>query len=109
MKNLLNVLIQSKHQLNPNQTAVIRFDKPLYTIAKEIQWFHPAIYGQQNLVLMLGAFHIEMVLLSCLGDWLQDFKIVGGRLLCQVQVLHHQEMIHYSQVTKLEKQSMSIK
>ena len=28
--------------------------------------------GQQNLVLMLGALHIEMVLLSCLGDWPQD-------------------------------------
>ena len=30
------------------------------------------MYGPQNLVLMLGALHIEMVLLNCLGDWLQD-------------------------------------
>ena len=72
IKHLLNVLIQSIHQLNPNQTAVIGFDQPLYAFAKKIQWFQPAIYGQQNLVLMLGALHIEMVLLSCLGDWLQD-------------------------------------
>ena len=72
IKHLLNVLIQSIHQLNPNQTAVIGFDQPLYTLAKKIPWFQPAIYGQQNLVLMLGALHIEMVLLSCLGDWIQD-------------------------------------
>ena len=72
IKHLLNVLIQSIHQLNPNQTAVIGFDQPLYALAKTIQWFQPAIYGQQNLVLMLGALHIEMVLLSCFGDWFQD-------------------------------------
>ena len=72
IKHLLNVLIQSIYQLNPNQTAVIGFDQPLYPLAKKIQWFQPAIYGQQNLVLMLGVLHIKMVLLSCLGGWLQD-------------------------------------
>ena len=72
IKHLLNVLIQSIHQRNPNQTAVIGFDQPLCAIAKKIQWFQPAIYGLQNLVLMLGALQIEIVLLSCLGDWLQD-------------------------------------
>ena len=72
IKHLLNVLIQSIHQLNPNQTAVIGFDQSLYVLAKKIQWFQPAIYGRQNLVLMLYAIDIEIVLLSCLGDWLQD-------------------------------------
>ena len=72
IKHLLNVLIQSIHQLNPNQTAVIGFDQPLYVLAKKIQWFQTAIYGRQNLVLMLYAIDIEIVLLSCLGDWLQD-------------------------------------
>ena len=71
IKHLLNVLIQSIRQLNPKQTAVIGFDQPLYALAKTIQWFQPAIYGQQNLVLMLDALHIETVLLRCLGDWLQ--------------------------------------
>ena len=71
IKHLLNVLIQSIRQLNPKQTAVIGFDQPLYAPAKTIQWFQPAIYGQQNLVLMLDALHIETVLLRCLGDWLQ--------------------------------------
>ena len=72
IKHLLNVLIQSIHQLNPNQTAVIGFDQSLYVLAKKIQWFQPAIYGRQNLVLILYAIDIEIVLLSCLGDWLQD-------------------------------------
>ena len=72
IKHLSNVLIQSIHQLNPNQTAVIGFDQPVYALAKKIPWFQPVIYGQQNLVLMLGVLHIEMVLVSCLGDWLKD-------------------------------------
>ena len=72
IKHLLNVLMQSIHQLNPNQTAVIGFDQPLYVLAKKIQWFQLAIYGRQNLVVMLYAIDIEIVLLKCLGDWLQD-------------------------------------
>ena len=36
-KHLLNVLIQSIHQLNPKQTAVIGFDQPLYALTKKIE------------------------------------------------------------------------
>ena len=68
---LLHVLIKSFHYLNPNQTVVIGFDQPLYALVKKFQWFQPTAYGQQKLVLMLDALHIEMVMLSCLGDWLQ--------------------------------------
>ena len=39
IKYLLRVLMQSMHQLNPNQTAVIGFYQPLYALAKKIQWF----------------------------------------------------------------------
>ena len=60
IKHLLNVLIQSIHQLNPNQTAVLDFINPYMPSQK------------RGLVLILGALHIEMVLHSCLGDWLQD-------------------------------------
>ena len=74
IKYLLRVLMQSMHQLNPNQTAVIGFYQPLYALAKKIQWFQPAKYGQQNLVLILSVLHIEMVLLSCLGNCLQDSR-----------------------------------
>ena len=29
-------------------------------------------YRYQKLVIMLGALHIEIAMLRCLGDWLQD-------------------------------------
>ena len=72
IKHLLDILVKSIHYLNPDQSAVIGFDQPLYALAKRIQWYQPNGYGQHKLILMLGALHIEMVMLSCLGDWLQD-------------------------------------
>ena len=72
IKHLLDFLIKSIHYLNQNQTEVIGFDQPLYAWAKKVQWFQPTACGQQKLVLMLGALHIKMVMLSCLDDWLQN-------------------------------------
>ena len=72
IKHLINVLIQSINFLNPGQTAVIGLDQPLYALAKRIQWHQPLLYGEKKLVVMLGALHIEMVMLSCIGDLLQD-------------------------------------
>ena len=51
---------------------MIGLDQPLYALAKKIQWYQPSLYGEKKLVLMLGALHIEMVMLSCIGDWLED-------------------------------------
>ena len=51
---------------------VVGFDQPLYAIAKRLQWYQPDQYGYQKLVIMLGALHIEIAMLRCLGDWLQD-------------------------------------
>ena len=50
---------------------VVGFDQPLYAIAKRLQWYQPDQYGYQKLI-MLGALHIEIAMLRCLGDWLQD-------------------------------------
>ena len=33
---------------------------------------YPNIYGEDELVMMMGALHIEMVLLNAIGDWLED-------------------------------------
>ena len=71
IKHLLDVLIKSIHYLNPNQTAVISFNQPLYTLAKKFQWFQPTAYGEQKLVLMIDALHIEMVMLRSLDYWVQ--------------------------------------
>ena len=72
IKHLLNILMQSINFLNPGQAAVIGLDQPLYALAKKIQWHQPSLYGEKKLVVMLGGLHIEMVMLSCIGDWLED-------------------------------------
>ena len=64
--------MQIINYLNPGQTAVVNLDQPLYAIAKRIQWFLSNEYGHRKVVLMLGALHIEMVMLGCLGDLLED-------------------------------------
>lgn len=58
--------------LNPGQAAVVVLDQPLFAIAKRIQWFSPNEYGQNKVVFMLSALHIEMVMLSYIGDLLED-------------------------------------
>ena len=47
-------------------------DQPLYTMVKRLQWqcAHPSI-AEDKFVVMLGAMHIEKVLWTCAGDWLE--------------------------------------
>ena len=49
----------------------IGFDRLLYPIAKKLKWHHPDFYGPAKLATILGALQTEMVMLGCLGDWLQ--------------------------------------
>ena len=72
IKHVLDTLMASTKYLNPGQTSVIGLDQPLYPITKKIQWHCAKTYGKDRLVLMLGNLHIEMVIFSCLGDWLED-------------------------------------
>ena len=71
IKHILDVLGPAIDYLNPEQPMVVGFDQPLYAIAKRLQWYQPDQYGYQKLI-MLGALHIEIAMLRCLGDWLQD-------------------------------------
>ena len=64
--------METFNYLNPGQTAVFGLYQPLYAIAKRIQWLLPNDYDHRKVVLMLGALHIEMVMLGCLGDLLED-------------------------------------
>ena len=64
--------MQTINYLNLRQTAVIELDQLLYAIAKRIQWLLPNKYGHRKVFLMLGALNIEMVMLGCLGDLLED-------------------------------------
>ena len=72
IKHILDVLDPAIDYLNPEQPMVVGFDQPLYAIAKRLQWYQPDQYGHQKLVIMLGALYIEIAMLRCLGDWLQD-------------------------------------
>ena len=72
IKHLLTVLMETINYLNSGQTAVAGLDQPLYAIAKWIQWLLPNEYGHRKVVLMLSALYIEMVMLGCLGDLLED-------------------------------------
>ena len=38
IKHVLDILINAINKLNPNQTAIIGLDQPLYGILKKIQW-----------------------------------------------------------------------
>ena len=58
---------QAVNHVNSNQTPVIALDQPLYAIAKQIQWNWSDIYGEEKIVIMMGAFHIEMAALKTLG------------------------------------------
>ena len=56
--------------LNPDQTPVCTLDQPLYAISKNLQWYLPKEFGSSQLVLILGSLHVEMAMLSTIGDWL---------------------------------------
>ena len=40
-------------ELNPSQVPVITLDRPLYSIAKRIQWIWPEKYGENHFVIRL--------------------------------------------------------
>ena len=71
IKHVINVIIRSIDFLNSGQPAVIGFDQPLYAIAKALQWKYLSLHGPEKLIVMLGPLHIEMAVLSCLGDILE--------------------------------------
>ena len=70
--HILDVLGPAINYLNPEQPMVTGFDQLLYAIVKRLQWYQPDQYGYQKLVIMLEALHIEIAMLRCLGDWLED-------------------------------------
>ena len=72
IKYILDTLMVPTNYLNFGQTSAIGLDQPLYAIAEKIQWHCAETYGKDRLVLMLGNLNIEMVILSCLGDRLED-------------------------------------
>ena len=71
IKHVMDLMKEITNFLNARQTPVLAMDQPLYAIAKAIQWNWPGTYGEENLVVMMGAFHVEQAALRTLGDWMK--------------------------------------
>ena len=67
----MDIIRNAVDHISNGQVPVITFDQPLYTIAKQIQWKWPEIYGEEKFVIMLGGLHIEKAALSTVGDCLK--------------------------------------
>jgi hypothetical protein len=73
-------LIQKQVQyLNPGQVPVMTVDQPLFAIAKEIQWIRLLLFGEDKFVVMMGALHIEMTIIKCIGELFGYIVIVSLR------------------------------
>ncbi|KAJ8396485.1 hypothetical protein AAFF_G00017910 [Aldrovandia affinis] len=59
MKHPMELTMQGTEFLNPGQTSVLSADQPLYAIIKLLQWQYPDTLGEDKLVAMMGALHIE--------------------------------------------------
>lgn len=70
VKHGMEVIMKATQHVNSGQVPVLTVDQPLYAIAKEIQWSWPDKYGERKYVVLMGGLHIEMALLSVLGNWL---------------------------------------
>ena len=68
----IDVITKAVNFLPQGQVPVLACDQPLYTIAKEIQWNFPTVYGEKKLLVMFGGFHTELAALKALGSWIED-------------------------------------
>ena len=71
VKHSMDVQRKVTEYLNPGQVPVTACDKPLFAIAKSVQWNWPASHGEDVRVVMLGGLHIEMALWSICRDLLE--------------------------------------
>lgn len=71
IKHGMDLVKRITQYLNPGQTPVLCMDQQLYLLAKKLQWMKPATYGEERLVMLMGGFHIEKVILSILGQLLE--------------------------------------
>lgn len=72
IKHAMQLTMQGTEFLNPGQTGVLGADQPIYAIAKQLQWTFPDTLGEDKLVLMMGALHIEDKAHQMIGKLLRD-------------------------------------
>ena len=64
IRHSMDIIRNAVDHIKNRQVPVIAFDQPFYTIAKQIHWKWPEIYGEEKFVIMIGGLHIEKVTLS---------------------------------------------
>ena len=69
IRHSMTIAKGSVNFLNPGQVPVIACDQPIYDLVKSIQWNCPAIYRENQIVVMFGGFHIEIAAMRTIGDW----------------------------------------
>ena len=72
IKHGMDVLREATSFLKPGQVPVITLDKPLFALAKAIQWKWPDEYGKDKFVVMLGGLHLDRAMWSTVGDLLDS-------------------------------------
>ena len=72
MKHTMELTMQGTEFLNPDQTSVLGADQPLYAIMKLIQRQYSNTLGEDKLVVIMGALHIEDKMPLMIGKLLRD-------------------------------------
>lgn len=70
VKHLMEIVKEITVKINVNQAPVITADQPVYALAKNLQWKFPHLYGENEIVVMMGGLHIEMAIQNTIGKWL---------------------------------------
>ena len=77
--------MQGTEFLNSGQISILGADQPLYAIIKLIQWQYPDTLGEDKLVAMMSALHIEDKMHLMAGKLLRDSG--WATVLSQAEVL----------------------
>ena len=81
----MQLTVHDTDTFNPGQSPVLGADQPLFAIAKQLQWALPDILGEEKLVLMIKALHIEDKMHQMIGKQLKDSG--WSNIITQAQVL----------------------
>ena len=84
VRHTMKLIWKAVNHLNPGQIPVITADQPVYALGKQVQWQFPEFFGEDKFVFMMGGLHIEMAILSMIGDWLQGSE--WSELLVAAQI-----------------------
>ena len=72
MKHAMELTIKGTEFCNPGHIGVLEGDQPLYALAKKLQLKFPNSIGEDKLVMMMEALHIEDKAHQMIGKILRD-------------------------------------